>query len=147
MLNRIQAIKNNTTHQKDLQTLNIEEMKKFSSKPLQNQNQRPKTSHNFNRSTPNNRYRVGRDNQKQNHKVISVDLLNKNDELLMNAGADHDLRQAINKKYEVLQLIGKGGQGSVIKAKCRATQRLVALKFLANQCYNGTDYIRILREI
>ncbi len=41
-----------------------------------------------------------------------------------------NMRKAIEEKYEIIQVIGKGSYGCVSKAKCKKTQREVALKVI-----------------
>jgi hypothetical protein len=47
-------------------------------------------------------------------------------------GATRALRQAIEKKYEMTTVIGKGSYGCVSRGVCRATGREVALKLMIN---------------
>jgi len=39
---------------------------------------------------------------------------------------------AINDRYKVIESLGKGTYGYVLKAKCRTTKKPVALKFMIN---------------
>jgi len=57
------------------------------------------------------------------------------------------LRKRIEKKYEVIKLIGKGSYGCVSKGKCKATGRFVALKVMKNQTKTEYEIIKLLREI
>lgn len=41
-----------------------------------------------------------------------------------------NMRKAIEDKFEILQVIGKGSYGCVSKAKCKRTGRDVALKVI-----------------
>jgi len=45
-------------------------------------------------------------------------------------GATRLLREEVEKKYEIIELLGKGSYGSVSKGTCKATGRTVALKIL-----------------
>ena len=69
--------------------------------------------------------------------------LNQKDEF----GATKALRDVINEKYEMIEVIGKGSYGYVSRGKCRATGREVALKIMINQTTTEYDTIKILREI
>ena len=42
------------------------------------------------------------------------------------------LKRRVEKKYEIVKLIGKGSYGCVTKAKCKETGRFVALKVMKN---------------
>ena len=53
-------------------------------------------------------------------------------DILEVSGAARPLKNAIRQKYEVKELIGKGSFGCVLKAQCRLTGRLVALKIVIN---------------
>ena len=57
------------------------------------------------------------------------------------------LRQAIEKKYEILELLGKGSYGYVSKGKCKTSGRQVALKVMEAQTNTEYDKIKLLREI
>jgi len=57
------------------------------------------------------------------------------------------LRIAINSKYSVQEIIGKGSFGFVAKGVCRNSGREVALKVMVNQAKTEYDVIRINREI
>ena len=47
-------------------------------------------------------------------------------------GCTRGLRHVIKKKYEMLEVLGKGSYGTVSKGKCRQTGRIVALKVMEN---------------
>jgi len=47
-------------------------------------------------------------------------------------GCTKALRAAIDRKYDIIELIGTGSYGCVNKAKCKATGRIVALKIMIN---------------
>lgn len=47
-------------------------------------------------------------------------------------GATRNLRRQIKKKYEIVEMLGKGSYGCVSKAKCLQTGRIVALKIMEN---------------
>ena len=47
-------------------------------------------------------------------------------------GATIALRETINQKYDIIKLIGEGSYGTVSKAVCKKTGRMVALKILIN---------------
>ena len=57
------------------------------------------------------------------------------------------MRQAIEKKYEILELLGKGSYGYVSKGKCKTSGRQVALKVMEAQTNTEYDKIKLLREI
>ena len=46
-----------------------------------------------------------------------------------------------------MHTLGKGSYGTVSKAKCKATGRIVALKILENICKSEYDTIKLVREI
>jgi len=62
-------------------------------------------------------------------------------------GATRSLRHQILKKYQILEVLGKGSYGCVSKAKCLKTDRIVALKIMENQTNTEYDTIKLLREI
>lgn len=62
-------------------------------------------------------------------------------------GASRSLRKQIIKKYEFIEILGKGSYGCVSKAKCLKTGRIVALKIMENQTNTEYDTIKLLREI
>ena len=47
-------------------------------------------------------------------------------------GATKALRKAINEKYQIVEILGKGSYGCVSKATCRSTGRVVALKIMVD---------------
>ena len=53
----------------------------------------------------------------------------------------------IQKKYEFIEMIGKGSYGCVSKGKCKTTGKHVALKILVNQTETEYDTIKVLREV
>ncbi len=57
------------------------------------------------------------------------------------------LRKVIQKRYKVVEVIGKGSYGCVSKAVCRTTGRQVALKVMKNQTLTEYELIKLLREI
>jgi serine/threonine protein kinase len=57
------------------------------------------------------------------------------------------LRNAIDKKYKVIEMIGRGSYGCVSKAKEISTGRIVALKVMKNQTLTEYELIKLLREI
>ena len=57
------------------------------------------------------------------------------------------MRRQILKKYEILEVLGKGSYGCVSKAMCLKTGRIVALKVMENQTNTEYDTIKLLREI
>ena len=57
------------------------------------------------------------------------------------------LKTEICKKYEVLQILGKGSYGCVSKGKCLTTGRFVALKVMKNTTVTEYEIIKLLREI
>jgi len=63
------------------------------------------------------------------------------------SGACNALRKEIVKKYEIVELLGKGSYGTVTKGRCKATGRIVALKVMENQTNTEYDTIKTLREI
>jgi len=57
------------------------------------------------------------------------------------------LKRRIEKRYELIKIIGKGSYGCVTKAKCKETGKLVALKVMKNQTKTEYEIIKLLREI
>lgn len=57
------------------------------------------------------------------------------------------LRNAITKRYEIVELIGNGSYGVVSKGKCKVTGRSVALKILKSQPKMEYEIIKLLREL
>ena len=57
-----------------------------------------------------------------------VDPLDDKDEY----GATKALREAINQKYQIVEIIGQGSYGCVSKGVCKTTGRTVALKIMIN---------------
>lgn len=47
-------------------------------------------------------------------------------------GTTKALRIAINRQYEIIEVLGKGSYGCVSKGKCKTTGRVVALKVMEN---------------
>jgi len=62
-------------------------------------------------------------------------------------GATKALRLAIGRQYEITEVLGKGSYGCVSKAKCKTTDRVVALKIMENQTDTEYDTIKLVREI
>lgn len=62
-------------------------------------------------------------------------------------GATKALREAIEQKYEITSVIGKGSYGCVSRGICKTTGREVALKIMINQTTTEYDSIKVLREI
>jgi mitogen-activated protein kinase 1/3 len=57
------------------------------------------------------------------------------------------MRAAVNQKYKILQVIGKGSYGCVSKAKCLESGNIVALKVMQNKNSTEYEFIKLLREI
>lgn len=62
-------------------------------------------------------------------------------------GITNKLSSAINRKYEVLELIGNGSYGCVSQAKCKRTGRMVALKIMKSEATMEYEVIKLLREV
>jgi len=62
-------------------------------------------------------------------------------------GATKALRDAIDQRYEIIELIGAGSYGHVSRGRCRETGRQVALKVLINQADTEYNAIKLVREI
>ena len=62
-------------------------------------------------------------------------------------GATWLLRKQITKRYEFIEVLGKGSYGCVSKGRCKQTGRIVALKVMENQTNTEYDTIKLLREI
>ena len=62
-------------------------------------------------------------------------------------GIGKELRVAINSKYRVISIIGRGTFALVVKGVCRRTKMDVALKLMVNQDKTEYDCVRMLREI
>ena len=57
------------------------------------------------------------------------------------------LQKAVQKKYKIIQVIGKGSYGCVSKATCIDTGKNVALKVMINKNETEYEFIKLLREI
>lgn len=53
----------------------------------------------------------------------------------------------IELRYELIEKVGEGSYGSVVKAKSKSSGKTVALKILINQTMTEYDTIKVLREI
>jgi serine/threonine protein kinase len=62
-------------------------------------------------------------------------------------GITGKLRNAINKRYEVIEVVGNGSYGCVSQGKCKSTGRTVALKIMKNQATMEYEIIKLLREL
>ena len=62
-------------------------------------------------------------------------------------GIMNKLNYAIKRKYEVIEMVGNGSYGTVMKAKCLKTGDLVALKVMKSQPKMEYEIIKLLREI
>ena len=51
------------------------------------------------------------------------------------------------RKYYVMSKLGSGSFGAVLKGKCKATGKIVAIKFMKNNCTSEYSSIKLLREI
>ena len=49
--------------------------------------------------------------------------------------------------YDLLEIIGEGSYGKVVKAKCKVTKKFVAIKFISNVCKSEYDCVKVIREI
>ena len=50
-------------------------------------------------------------------------------------------------KYKLDKLIGKGSFGEVMKAKCRLTKNIVAIKLISDGYKSNYDFKKVMREI
>ena len=55
--------------------------------------------------------------------------------------------KSVKKDYKIIEFVGAGAQGQVLKAKHRATGRLVAIKYIKKAFKNIHSAKRTLREI
>ena len=62
-------------------------------------------------------------------------------------GITKKLRLAINKKYEVVEVIGNGSYGCVSQAKCKVTGKTVAMKIMKSEAVMEYEIIKLLREV
>ena len=62
-------------------------------------------------------------------------------------GITKKLRVAINKKYEVIEVIGNGSYGCVSQAKCKVTGKTVAMKIMKSEAVMEYEIIKLLREV
>ena len=62
-------------------------------------------------------------------------------------GATPTLREQIEKKYEMIEVIGKGSYGCVTRGKCKKTGRQVAIKIMQHQTDSEYDTIKLVREV
>ena len=61
--------------------------------------------------------------------------------MLDDTGASEELKKAISENYEIVDLLGKGSYGCVLKGVCKSTSRKVALKIMVNQAEREYDCI------
>ena len=62
-------------------------------------------------------------------------------------GTTKALRDAIELKYEMVEVIGKGSYGCVSIGKCKVTGQIVALKVMVDQTSTEYEITKVLREI
>lgn len=62
-------------------------------------------------------------------------------------GVMNKLKIAIQKKYEIIEMVGNGSYGTVMKAKNKTTSELVALKVMKSQPKMEYEIIKLLREL
>jgi len=62
-------------------------------------------------------------------------------------GMSDVMRELVNRKYEILNVVGKGSYGCVTKARCKRTGREVALKVMIQKSQTEYEMIKLLREI
>jgi len=59
---------------------------------------------------------------------------------------DQYIGKMLDNRYELLELIGKGGMANVYKAKCHRLNRLVAVKILKSDLAENADFRRRFRD-
>ena len=62
-------------------------------------------------------------------------------------GIMNKLKNAIQKKYEIIEMVGNGSYGTVMKAKDKHTGVTVALKVMKSQPKMEYEIIKLLREL
>ena len=62
-------------------------------------------------------------------------------------GARNALRNLIQAKYEITEVIGRGSYGCVSKAKCLKTGKIVAIKVFEKHTNSLNDTVKLVREI
>lgn len=62
-------------------------------------------------------------------------------------GIINKLKVAIQRKYDIVEMVGNGSYGTVMKAKNRLTEELVALKIMKSQPKMEYEIIKLLREL
>ena len=55
---------------------------------------------------------------------------------------DPYIGKMLDNRYEILELIGRGGMANVYKAKCHRLDRLVAVKILHSDLAQNADFRR-----
>lgn len=60
---------------------------------------------------------------------------------------NEDIREIVLKKYEVIEIIGKGSYGCVSKGRCKKTGKIIALKIIQTESQTEYELIKLLREI
>ncbi len=59
---------------------------------------------------------------------------------------DQYIGKMLDKRYEILELIGSGGMANVYKAKCHRLNRMVAVKILKSDLADNADFRRRFRD-
>ena len=59
---------------------------------------------------------------------------------------DQYIGKMLDKRYEILELIGSGGMANVYKAKCHRLNRMVAVKILKSDLADSADFRRRFRD-
>ena len=67
--------------------------------------------------------------------------------MLDGTDASIELQKAIIEKYEIVELLGKGSYGTVLKGVCKQTNRKVALKISTMKANREYDYMKILFKL
>lgn len=62
-------------------------------------------------------------------------------------GIMNKLKVAIQRKYEIIEMVGNGSYGTVMKAKDKVTGVQVALKVMKSQPKMEYEIIKLLREL
>ena len=59
---------------------------------------------------------------------------------------DPYIGKMLDNRYEILELIGRGGMANVYKAKCHRLNRLVAIKILKSELAENAEFRRRFRD-
>ena len=59
---------------------------------------------------------------------------------------DQNIGKMLDNRYELIELIGRGGMANVYKAKCHRLNRMVAVKILKSDLADNAEFRRRFRD-